>query len=95
MNAKGTECRTSQGPPCLLGPLPFLLELVLSPDQPLSAGGGRLRDAGLRARRKKKKCGANRRASVNRRERDGAVVKSNRWDFEGGQKVQEVIKASC
>lgn len=39
--------------PCLLGPLPFQLELVPSPAQPLSAGG-RLRDAGLR----EKKCGA-------------------------------------
>lgn len=49
---KGTECCTSQGPPCLLGPLPFQLELVLSPAQPLSAGG-RLRDAGLRVKKKK------------------------------------------
>lgn len=36
---KGSECCTSQGPPCLLGPLPFQLELVPSPAQLLSAGG--------------------------------------------------------
>lgn len=43
---KGTECCTSQGPPCLLGPLPFQSELDPSPARSLSAGG-RLRDAGL------------------------------------------------
>lgn len=53
MKARELSAAQARDLPCLLGPLPFQLELVPSPAQPLSAGG-RLRDAGLRV----KTCGA-------------------------------------
>lgn len=61
MNARELSAAQARDLPCLLGPLPFQLELVPSPAQPLSAGG-RLRDAGMRV---KKMCRP-RCASVNR-----------------------------
>lgn len=62
MNARELCAAQARDLPCLLGPLPFQLELVPSPAQPLSAGG-RFRDAGLRV----KKMWRRRCASVNRR----------------------------
>lgn len=53
INARELSAAQARDLPCFLDPLPFQLELLSSPAQPLSAGG-RLRDAGLRV----KKCGA-------------------------------------
>lgn len=50
MNARERSAAQARDLPCLMGPLPFQLELVPSPAQSLSAGG-RLRDAGLRVKK--------------------------------------------
>lgn len=67
--------------PASWGPLPFQLELVPSPAQPLSAGG-RLRDAGLKSK-KQRRHGS---ASVNR-QKDGTVDKFT-TETEGGQRCK-------